>query len=117
MRLSEGWLSRLGLPEGWLSRLRSGLSRLGSWLRLLRSRLIIGVLFSQDCSLGSLLSVDSLLDLIKQTLCLGSSRVELLLRLLLSGSWSRLWLLLWLLLELRLELSLRLLLLKLLLIS
>jgi len=96
--LLRSGLRRSGLWSGLLSRLRS--SRL--WSRLLDGILLRLVLILDNLSLERLFPVDSLLDLIKETLGLGAAWVKCV------GSW--LWLLLlrrlsllhlWLLLLLR----------------
>lgn len=82
-------------PRLWLleSLLRSGLRRSRLWSRLLSGlRLLDGILLRlllilDNLSLELLFPVDSLLDLIKETLGLGAAGVKCV------GSW--LWLLLW----------------------
>jgi len=107
LRLLEGLLRSWLRPRLWLleSLLRSGLRRSRLWSRLLSGlRLLDGILLRlllilDNLSLELLFPVDSLLDLIKETLGLGAAWVKCV------GSWLLLWRLsllhLWLLLLLR----------------
>jgi hypothetical protein len=95
LRLLEGLLRARLRPRLWLleSLLRSGLRRSRLWSRLLLClRLLDGILLRlllilDNLSLELLFPVDSLLDLIKETLGLGAAGVKCV------GSWLRL--LLW----------------------